>query len=100
MRWRLILEEYGPELRYIKRENNVVTDALSRLEMVEEPLTMDRHLSVIEMAELFAADDEDFLKDFPLSYAEIRFRQDNDDKIIKLKEKPDECEFTDFKFGD
>ena len=29
MRWRLILEEFGPELKYIKRENNVVADALS-----------------------------------------------------------------------
>ena len=32
MRWRLILEEFGPELKYIKGENNVVSDALSRLE--------------------------------------------------------------------
>ena len=29
MRWRLILEEYGPELRYTKGENNIVADALS-----------------------------------------------------------------------
>ena len=33
MRWRLILEEFSPELKYIKGENNVVADALSRLEM-------------------------------------------------------------------
>ena len=32
MRWRLILEEFGPGLKYIKGENNVVADALSRLE--------------------------------------------------------------------
>ena len=32
MRWRLILEEFGPELKYIKEENNAVSDALSRLE--------------------------------------------------------------------
>ena len=32
MRWRLIIEEFGPELKYIKGENNVVADALSRLE--------------------------------------------------------------------
>ena len=32
MRWRLILEEFGPELKYIKGENNVFADALSRLE--------------------------------------------------------------------
>ena len=34
MRWRLILEEIGPELKYTKGENNVVADALSRLERV------------------------------------------------------------------
>ena len=32
MRWRLILEEFGSELKYIRGENNVVADALSRLE--------------------------------------------------------------------
>ena len=33
MRWCLILEDFGPELKYIKGENNVAADALSRLEM-------------------------------------------------------------------
>ena len=32
MFWRLILEEFGPELKYIKGENNIVSGALSRLE--------------------------------------------------------------------
>jgi hypothetical protein len=32
MRW-LVLEEYGPELRYIKGEHNIVADALSRLDL-------------------------------------------------------------------
>ena len=31
-RWRLILEEYGPEITYIKGITNTVADALSRLE--------------------------------------------------------------------
>ena len=31
MRWHLIIEEYGPELIYVKGENNIVADALSRL---------------------------------------------------------------------
>ena len=30
LRWRLILEEYGPYIEYIKGENNIVTDRLSR----------------------------------------------------------------------
>ena len=33
MRWRLVLEEFGSELKYIKGENNVVADALPRLNM-------------------------------------------------------------------
>ena len=31
MRWRLLLEEYGPEIEYIKGPKNVVADTLSRL---------------------------------------------------------------------
>ena len=33
MRWRLILEEFFPELKYIKGENNVISGALSCLEI-------------------------------------------------------------------
>ena len=33
MQWRLILEEYGPDLQYIKGENNIVADALSCLDL-------------------------------------------------------------------
>ena len=38
MRWRLILEEFGPNLQYIKGTRNVVADALSRLELSENDL--------------------------------------------------------------
>ena len=31
MRWRLLIEEFGPTLKFIKGEANVVADALSRL---------------------------------------------------------------------
>ena len=31
MRWSQILEEFGPDLKYIKSENNVEADDLSRL---------------------------------------------------------------------
>jgi hypothetical protein len=36
MRWRLFLEEYGPDIiLYIKGEKNIVADALSRLDKYE-----------------------------------------------------------------
>src|SRR5688572_2845014 len=36
MRWRLYIKEYSPDLQYIKGENNVMDDALSRLDCDEE----------------------------------------------------------------
>ena len=34
-RWWQLLEEYGPEIRHVPREKNVVADALSRLDMLD-----------------------------------------------------------------
>ena len=36
LRWRMVLEEYDPELIYIKGPDNVVADALSRLDLLED----------------------------------------------------------------
>jgi hypothetical protein len=36
IRWRLLLEEYGPKYVYIAGKNNIVADALSRLEKDED----------------------------------------------------------------
>ena len=46
MRWRLIIEEFGSELKYIKGENNVVADALSHLEMSDNQ-------EIINISELY-----------------------------------------------
>ena len=54
MRWRLILEEFGPELKYIKGENNVIADALCRLEMSDNQ-------EILNISELYGYDDEDLL---------------------------------------
>ena len=52
MRWRLILDEFGLELKYTKRQNNVVADALSRLEKSPNQETLN-------ISELYGYDDKD-----------------------------------------
>ena len=54
MRRRLILEEFGPELKYIKVENNVVADDLSCLEMGDNQ-------EILNISELYGYNDEDRL---------------------------------------
>jgi RNase H-like domain found in reverse transcriptase len=73
MRWRLLLEStapMAPKLRYIKRENNIVADALSRLDISNnEPY---EQMFIEQIAELCANDDDEFPNTYPLSYyAEI-----------------------------
>ena len=40
-RWRLVLEEYGPEIIYIKGETNIVADTLSRIQYNRDINTRD-----------------------------------------------------------
>ena len=53
MRWRLFIEEYSPDLRYIKGEKNIVADALSRLDIdtnntpVEEAFYTDEIMATL-----------------------------------------------------
>ena len=65
MRWRLILEEFGPKLKYIKGENNFVADALSRLEMSDNQ-------KILNTSELYGYDDEDLPDSaYPIRYHDI-----------------------------
>ena len=41
MRWHLIIEEHGPKLTYIKGENNIVADALSRMRLTEKDFSAE-----------------------------------------------------------
>ena len=35
LRWSLLLEEYGPDIKYVKGTDNDATDALSRLPLIK-----------------------------------------------------------------
>ena len=65
MRWRLILEKFGPELKCIKGENNVVADALSHLEK------SDNH-EILNISELYGYKDKDMPDSvYPIRYHDI-----------------------------
>ena len=48
MRWRLILEEYGVELRYIKGDGNIVADSLSRMTITKMSKKTIQHKEAIK----------------------------------------------------
>ena len=79
MRWRLTIEEYSPELVYIKGETNVVADALSRLATKEEPLPNIEFIS-----DQFGFDDKDLPDEmYPLKFQTLHDYQEKDQKLMK-----------------
>ena len=75
MRWRLIIEDFGPELKYIKGENNVVADALSRLEM-------SGNQEILNISEIYGYDDEDLPDSaYPVRYHDIAKAHKTDAKL-------------------
>ena len=75
MCWRIILEEFGPELKYIKDENNVVDNDLSCLEMSDNQ-------EILNIFELYGYNDEG-LPDitYPIRYHDIAKAQKTDTKL-------------------
>lgn len=88
MRWRLILEEYRPELIYIKGEHNEVADELSRLPFDEN---LELKLNHLDMAKLFCLDEEDeleFPKDkYPLTHRYLYQAQQASKQLPKEVQK-------------
>ena len=80
MRWRLIIEEFGPEFHYVKGENNVVADALSRLAITSNSTNSDASSEMVALAELYGADTNDVM--FPLTFLHIMKHQQLD-KVLR-----------------
>ena len=101
MQWRLVLEEYGPELNYIKGENNVVADALSRLDIIqEEDQNPEQPPDQLQMAELLGLDKEDLPEDaYPLRYSTIEKYQQKDQELIEKAKKNKDYTITIFHGG-
>jgi hypothetical protein len=86
MRWRLYIEEYSPDLQYIKGTHNVVADALSWLEL-DETQFEDTQESFLGLMECFAkkADTDEF---HPINYQQLKIAQDKDKTIQKILKMP------------
>jgi hypothetical protein len=88
MQWRLFIEEYSPDLRYIKGELNVPADALSRLE-IENPIMAEAHFTEALRSEYYALGDEDLPETaYPLYYALLGKEQSKDTKLLTEVKKP------------
>ena len=75
MRWRLILEEFGPEFKYITGENNVFADALSRLENSDNQ-------EILNISELYGYDHNHLPESaYPIRYHDIAKAQETDAKL-------------------
>ena len=78
MHWRLIIDDFGPELKYIQGKNNVVAKALSQLEMSENQ-------DILNIYELYGYDDADLPDSaYPIRYYDIAKAKKPD---AKLKQK-------------
>ena len=98
MRWRLAIEEYGPELIYIKGETNVVVNVFSHLATIEN----NNDCGDIEfIADKFGYDEEDDLpKDlYPLKFKTIDKYQRKDQWLMDKVQNDDKYQTTPFHGG-
>ena len=88
MRWRLFIEEYSPDLKYITGKKNVVADALSRLAIDESPME-ELYFKEEIMSDLYCYVQTKKQKQkareeiFPLTYSEMGKAQSLDKKLPK-----------------
>ena len=94
MRWRLILEDFGPELKYIKGEKKFVANTLSRLEMSDNQ-------EILNIFELYGYDDEDVPDSaYPIRYHDISKAQKNDAKQKQKLVSHKDYNLDNFRGGD
>lgn len=98
MRWRLILEEYGPELIYLPGDKNIVADALSRLSFNPNSANIIEHS---QYAECFGATKEDLPSEFyPLKHSHLLRAQQADKTLHRLMQTSQNYHFKTFRGGE
>ena len=81
LRWRLMLEEYGPEIKYIKGTDNDAAEALGRLLIINSDVTKS-DITSEHLVESYCVDklDSDTL---PLTYQTIDKYQRKDKELVE-----------------
>jgi hypothetical protein len=101
MRWKLFIEEYSPDLQYIKVEKNVVADALSLLPQQSISYQDSLH-SFYSIVECHKSDQKKTLPHdfYPLSYVHLETAQKRDPQLTKeLLQKNSKHQLKDFHGG-
>ena len=76
LRWRLMLEEYGSEIKYINVPDNDASDALSRLPLINSDVT-ESNVTREQLSEIYGDEKLDG-NTFPLTYLTINKYQRKD----------------------
>ena len=93
IRWRMLLEEFGPSFEHIAGKKNVVADALSRLDM--QINKHDHKEDTVENQQLSYVTEEDIIEEeFPMSPKEIASHQTKDKKLIKYLQEDNRYTFN------
>jgi hypothetical protein len=87
IRWRLYLEEYSPDIRYIKGESNIVADALSRLELSNEPMEEAFFTDELRSEFYYYGSEAMESEDYALTYEKFGKAQSTDKAILKELKK-------------
>ena len=101
LRWRLILEEFGPELHYVQGNKNVVADALSRLNIQPSSTPPQTpHELLLTQAELFGASKSSLPSDiFPVQFKLLQAEQSKDKLLLASVKTNSQFHFKAFRGG-
>jgi hypothetical protein len=83
LRWRLLLEEYGVEIKYIKGVSNIVADTLSRYPTSNDPIVDRSPPNSEKLSEIFVQ--QNLEPDiFPVNFGVIASYQNRDKELENL----------------